>query len=72
VRIRITRHLKGSIDGIPLGRFEAGEVYEIGTSLSNYLMACGYATPLVDEQATSEAVGRIYDRRHGVEDSLRS
>ena len=56
MRVRITRRLRGSIDGISLRRFEAGEVYDVGTSLGNYLMACGHAIPVVEEQPTMGAV----------------
>ena len=55
VRVRITRRLTGNIDGISLRRFEAGEVYDVGTSVGNYLMACGHAIPVVDEQPTMAA-----------------
>lgn len=56
VRVRITSRLRESIDGISLRRFEAGEVYDVGTSLGNYLMACGHATPVVEEQPSTGAV----------------
>jgi hypothetical protein len=49
MRVRITHALNGSIDGIQLSRFRVGEVYDMGTSLANYLMACGFAMPVVDE-----------------------
>ena len=50
MRVRITQYLTGSIDGIQLRRFRLGEVYDMGTSLANYLMAMGYALPVVDER----------------------
>jgi hypothetical protein len=50
MRVRITQYLTGSIDGIQLRRFRVGEVYDMGTSLANYLMAMGYALPVVDER----------------------
>ena len=50
MRVRITQHLTGSIDGIQLRRFRLGEVYDMGPSLANYLMAMGYALPVVDER----------------------
>jgi hypothetical protein len=45
VRLKITQALSGSIDGLQLDRFELGRVYEIGTDLSNYLLAIGAAEP---------------------------
>jgi hypothetical protein len=50
MRIRITMPMKGEIDGIDLTRFQVGQVYDMGPSLANYLMASGYAMPVVDEK----------------------
>ena len=49
MRVRITGSMHGSIDGIDLTRFVVGSVYDMGTSLGNYLMASGYAEPIADE-----------------------
>jgi hypothetical protein len=49
MRVRITRQMAGSIDGIHLNHFEVGEVYDIGVSLAHYLMGCGFALPVIDE-----------------------
>jgi hypothetical protein len=49
MRVRITRRLSGSIDGIQLGRFVAGLTYDVGTTLGNYLLADGYAVPAEPE-----------------------
>jgi hypothetical protein len=46
MRVRITGSPCGSIDGIRLDRFVTGLVYDVGTSLANYLMAEGWAVPL--------------------------
>lgn len=48
MRVRITQALSGSIDGIHLGRFVTGLIYDVGTTLGNYLLAEGLAVP-VDE-----------------------
>jgi hypothetical protein len=42
--------MKGHIDGINLEHFEVGHVYDVGTSLANYLLASGYAVPVNDER----------------------
>lgn len=49
LRLRITRPLSGSVDGIQLARFEMGKVYDFGTELANYLMAIRAAEPVEDE-----------------------
>jgi hypothetical protein len=49
VRVQITQAMTGSIDGMRLDRFEVGRVYDVGTSLANYLLSCGTATPVLDE-----------------------
>ncbi len=49
VRIRITRQVSGSIDGIQLRDFVVGFVYDVGTSLGCYLMCERAAEPVSDE-----------------------
>ena len=49
MRLRITRKLSGSIDGIQLSHFELGGLYVVGTSLGSYLLALGAAEPVNDE-----------------------
>ena len=50
MRVKIVTAMHGKIDGIDLERFEVGRVYEVGTSLGHYLMASGYAMPVLDER----------------------
>ena len=64
MRLRITRALSGSIDGIHLSQFIVGEVYDVGTSVGSFLLSVGAAEPALDE-ASGEAVTR------GVSPSLR-
>ena len=49
MRLKITRRLTGSIDGLHLAHVEPGETYDVGTSLGSYLLALGAAEPLIDE-----------------------
>ncbi len=49
LRIRITRKPEGVVDGIELGRFTAGRVYDVGASLATYLTSAGWAEPVVDD-----------------------
>jgi hypothetical protein len=49
VRLRITRALSGSIDGIQFDHFEVGQIYEVGTATGSYLLAVGCAEPVVEE-----------------------
>lgn len=46
MRVRITRHLTGSVDGIDLSRFLEGLTYDVGTTLGNYLLAQEWAEPV--------------------------
>ena len=48
MRLRITRALSGSIDGIHLSHFVVGEVYEVGTSVGSFLLSIGAAEPAMD------------------------
>ena len=49
LRLRITKTLSGSIDGIQLSRFQAGYVYQVGTTIGNYLLALGAAEPVLED-----------------------
>ena len=50
MRVRITQSLHGNIDGIQLDRYVTGLIYEVSTTMGNYLLAEGWAVP-VDEGA---------------------
>ena len=39
MRVRITKTLKGSIDGIQLSRLATGQVYDVNSSLACYLLS---------------------------------
>jgi hypothetical protein len=49
VRLKITRSLTESIDGIQLKQFEPGRVYEVGPSLGSYLLAIQAAEPVAED-----------------------
>jgi CheY-like chemotaxis protein len=53
VRVRITRSLSGSVDGIDLSRFLEGLTYDVGTTVGSYLLSQGWAVVTVDETAAS-------------------
>lgn len=44
MRLKITRALSGSIDGIQLSQFVVGQTYQVGRSLGSFLLAIGAAT----------------------------
>jgi len=61
MRVRITRALRGSIDGIQLSRLVEGQVYDVNTSLACYLLSEKVAEPADGESAalpTAETRGR--------------
>ena len=45
MRLKITRALSGSIDGIQLSHFVVGHVYEVGASVGSFLLSVGVAEP---------------------------
>ena len=49
MRLRITRQLHDSIDGIQLSVFRPGYVYQVGTTIANYLLAVRAAEPVADD-----------------------
>ena len=50
MRLRITRQLHESIDGIHFPSFRPGYVYEVGTTVGNYLLAVFAAEPASEDQ----------------------
>ena len=52
MRVRITRALRGSIDGIQLSRLVEGQVYDVNTSLACYLLSEKVAEP-ADGESTA-------------------
>lgn len=50
MRIRITKALAGSIDGIQLSRLSRGHVYDVNTSLACYLLSEEMAEPASDDE----------------------
>jgi hypothetical protein len=66
MRIRIRqRPTITSIDGLELGRFEPGGVYEVGTTLGMLMLAEDWAEPEgpADAPLSASAVGATVDRR---------
>ena len=53
MRLRITRQLCESIDGIQLSSFRPGCVYDFGTLIGSYLLSVGAAAPVPDDTAYS-------------------
>ena len=58
MRVRITRPLSGSVDGIELGRFLEGLTYDVGTTIGNYLLSEGWAVLSMDDDAVTPPLGR--------------
>jgi hypothetical protein len=53
MRVRITKSLTGSIDGIQLSRLSQGHVYDVNTSLGCYLLSEEMAEPAPNESPTA-------------------
>lgn len=50
MRVRITKALTGSIDGIQLSRLSKGQVYDVYTTLACYLLSEEVAEPAVNDE----------------------
>jgi hypothetical protein len=46
VRVKITRALSGNIDGVQLGQFVVGQVYDVGGSVAAFLLSVRAAVPV--------------------------
>ena len=53
MRVRITKTLTGSIDGIQLSRLAKGKVYDVYTSLACYLVSEQMAEPAPEHEPTA-------------------
>ena len=53
MRVRITKTLTGSIDGIRLSRLAKGQVYDVYTSLACYLLSEKMAEPAPEHEPTA-------------------
>ena len=58
MRVRILVPMKGTVDGIDLTHFEVGRIYDVGTTLANYLLASGYVVPVADTTPEDDASER--------------
>jgi len=56
MRVRITRRMSGTVDGVSLERFQSGATYEISASLATYLIVNGAAT--ASEEPTAQTPPR--------------
>jgi hypothetical protein len=75
MRVRITKALTGSIDGIQLSRLRQGQVYDVNTSLACYLLSEEMAEPatngeparrLPDTGSKKEGAPRPVEMRKGI------
>lgn len=46
MRVKITKALSGSIDGVQLGQFVVGHVYDVGGSVAAFLLSVRAAEPV--------------------------
>ncbi len=58
MRVRITRPLSGSVDGIELAKFAEGSIYDVGTTVGTYLLSQGWAVLSGDDEGTAGPVNR--------------
>jgi hypothetical protein len=62
MRVRITREPKGTVDGMSLHYYHAGEAYDMETQLAEYLVAAGFASIEMRQRQRSYR-SRSADRR---------
>jgi hypothetical protein len=62
MKVRIVREPKGSVDGMSLHYYHAGEAYEVPTQLAEYLVAEGFASIEMRQRQRSSRP-RSNDRR---------
>jgi hypothetical protein len=47
VRVRITHPKPGFVDGVSVGEFQVGLIYDVSASIASYLMAMGCAEAVI-------------------------
>jgi hypothetical protein len=62
MKVRIVREPKGTVDGMSLHYYHAGEAYEVPTQLGAYLVAEGFASIEMRQRERSSRP-RSNDRR---------
>ena len=62
MKVRIVREPRGSVDGMSLHYYHAGEAYEVPTQLAEYLVAEGFASIEMRQRQRSSRT-RSNDRR---------
>lgn len=60
VRLKITRQISGSIDGIQLQRFTPGQIYDVSASFGSYLLTERAAELVSDD--IPDGLGQARDR----------
>jgi CheY-like chemotaxis protein len=59
MRVRICRQPAGAVDGISVGHFRPGSVYDLGTQLANVFFAEGWAEPVANAEDRRSPSGHI-------------
>ena len=62
MKVRIIRESRGTVDGISLRYYHAGEAYDMSAVLAEYLVAEGFASIEMRQQERSSR-HRMTDRR---------
>jgi hypothetical protein len=62
MKVRITREPKGTVDGMSLHYYHAGEAYDVTPQLAQYLVAEGFASIEMRQRQRSTR-RRAHDRR---------
>ena len=61
MRVRITKALAGSIDGIQLSRLSKGRVYDVNTSLACYLLTEEMAEPASSDEPAAPPAKNVLE-----------
>ena len=61
MRVRITRRVMDDVDGISLGLFQVGQIYDVSTAVGTYLLAMDCAEPEVRELVSSNEIRYGYN-----------
>jgi hypothetical protein len=61
MRVRITRRLTHTVDGLDLSQFKEGIVYDVGSALGGYLLATDAAELLLDAATGTPSDATVAD-----------
>jgi hypothetical protein len=63
MEVRIIKRATGTVDGVALRKYTPGEVYDVSSTLADYLILQGFARPEMRRPNRTLKLRKLIDRR---------